>query len=421
MKNVLSTVGWVLAGIALVASFSIDLANTARGGSADMRNRITGARLLEHGINPYRYLWRAGDPPEFCDLRNNPHLTVSKTTVTPALLLLHAPLAALPYRQAQFVWLFGQWALLLGTVWLWWRACANPLLGWQVVLFVTGFTYTQAWRWHAERGQSYVPLVFLLACWLTTTLHSKRGHDFLPGALAGFLVALRPPFLLLLPFLALHRRGQGWGAVAGLVLGFGLPLLINPSCWTDYFSAMQTHSDDYRHAWNPPRGDQAFPPEIEGTPTSVLSHMALYPFGDLSIYADLRRFGLAPIPTWPPLGGFALLFALWLALTARLPVERLLPGLAAWLFLADLVLPTSRYSYYDIIILNVVLAGLVTTGKFPWAAWPCALALPFGWALYAFSPVPNWLLYLPACLLTFGALLFLFPAAPPGTAKETAT
>ena len=37
-------------------------------------------------------------------------------------------------------------------------------------LFVTGFTYTAAWRLHAERGQAYVLLAFLFACWLTVTL-----------------------------------------------------------------------------------------------------------------------------------------------------------------------------------------------------------------------------------------------------------
>src|SRR5260370_20353914 len=108
MKGTLPTMGWVIMGLALLVSFGMDFANTSQGGAIDLRNRITGARLLEHGIDTYRYKWRAGEPPEYCDVYNNPKLPVSKTTATPALLLLHLPLAALPYRLGQFLWFFAQ-------------------------------------------------------------------------------------------------------------------------------------------------------------------------------------------------------------------------------------------------------------------------------------------------------------------------
>ena len=410
MKGIVPIMGCVMVGLALLVSFRIDLANTAQGGSVDLRNRITGVRLLEHGIDAYHYIWHEGDPPEYCDTRNNPHLTVSKTTVTPALLMLHLPLAELPYRLAQFLWLFAQWFLLLGTAWLWLRVCTTPLMSWLVALFVTAFSYTQAWRWEAERGQSYVLLVFLFACWcrLTTTMDSKRDTGFAAGCIAGFLVALRPPFILLLPFLALHRRGQWIGATAGLLLGFGLPLLINPAGWTDYFSAMQTNSYLYRHGINPAKGPQNFPPTIEGTPTATLAHLMPYRFGDFSAHALLRWLGLAPFPELPLLLAVGACFVLWLWLSRGQPAERLLPGMAAWFFLADLFLPTTRYGYYDVIILNVVLAGIIAAKKFPWEAWPCALALPLGWAVYALSSVPPLLFYLPPFLFTLGAVLSLF-------------
>jgi hypothetical protein len=409
MRDIIPTVGWVVVGLALLVSFGIDLGNTARGGAVDLRNRITGVRLLEHGIDAYHYIWHEGDPPEYCDLRNNPNLPVSKTTVTPALLILHLPLAALPYRLAQFTWLFAQWLLLLGTAWLWLRAGATPLTGWLVALFVTGFSYTQAWRWEAERGQAYVPLVFLFAYWLTATMDLKRSTGFLTGCVAGFLIALRPPFVLLLPFLTLHRRGQLIGATAGLLLGLGLPLLMNPPIWADYFSAMQTHSELYRHGINPSRGPQSFPPTIEGTPTAILSQLAPFRYGDFSAHALLRRLGFGPFPELPLLFAVAAPFAFWLWLSRGQSVERLLPGLAAWIFLADLFLPTTRYSYYDVIILNVVFAGVVTAKKFPWAAWPCALALPLDWAVYAFSTAPPLVLNLPAFFFTLGAVLSLMP------------
>jgi len=405
--------GWVMVGLALLVSFGVDFANTAQGGAIDLRNRITGFRLLEAGIDAYHYKWHEGEPPEFCDVYNNPKLPVSKTTATPALLMLHLPLAALPYRLAQFLWFFAQWLLLLGTGWLWLRACATSRQRWLVALFVTGFTYTAAWRLHAERGQAYVLLAFLFAGWLTVTLDPKRGNGFLAGFIAGFLVALRPPFLLLLPFLALHRRGQLPGAVAGLLLGFGLPLLIHPASWGDYFSAMETHSELYRNDIDPRPGPQSYPPTIEGIPTDILGNYVAIPYADFSAHALLRWIGFAPFPAWPPLLAVAAPFGFWLWLSRKQPAERLLPGLAAWFFLADLFLPAYRDSYNDVLILDVVLLGIVTaqkfpSEKFPWAAWPCALALPVGWAVYGFAPEAAWVIDLPALFFTLGAILFLF-------------
>src|SRR5476651_783636 len=126
MKGIMPVLGWVMVGLALLVSFGIDFSNTAQGGAIDLRNRITGLRLLEAGIDAYHYKWREGEPAAYADVYNNPKLPVSKTTATPALLMLHLPLAALPYRLAQFLWLFAQWLLLLGTGWLWLRARATP-------------------------------------------------------------------------------------------------------------------------------------------------------------------------------------------------------------------------------------------------------------------------------------------------------
>jgi hypothetical protein len=224
---------------------------------------------------------------------------------------------------------------------------------------------------------------------------------------------LRPPFVLLLPFLALHRRGQLAGAAAGLVLGFGLPLLMNPAGWTDYFSAMRTHSELYRNDVDPRPGPQSYPPRIEGIPTDVLGNYVAIPYADFSAHALLRRLGFAPFPAWPMLLAVGAPFAFWLGLSRKEPVEGLLPGLAAWFFLADLFLPAYRDSYNDVLILDVVLLGIVTaqkfpSGKFPWAAWPCVLALPVGWGVYAFAPEQVALINLPTALFTLGAILFLF-------------
>ena len=230
-KRNVAPLGWGLAGLALLFSFWLDFANMAQGGAIDLRNRITGLRLLEQGIDPYHYKWHEGDPEQYCDPFNNPNLTVSRTTATPALLMLHLPLAPLPYRVAQLLWLGAQWLMLLGTGWLWLRVCATSRQRWLVALFVVGFSYTAAWRLHAERGQSYVLLAFAFAGWLSLTFDPKRTNGLLAGCIAGLLIALRPPFALLVPFLALHRRGQLSGAAVGLLAGIALPMLWADDCW----------------------------------------------------------------------------------------------------------------------------------------------------------------------------------------------
>jgi hypothetical protein len=408
MKGMLPILGWVMVGIALAVSFGVDFANTAQGGAIDLRNRITGLRLLEAGIDAYHYKWHVGEPEEYCDVYNNPKLPVSKTTATPALLMLHLPLAAMPYRVAQFCWFFAQWLLLLGIGGLWLRAGKTPWQRWCVALAVTGFTYTAAWRLHAERGQAYVLLAFLFAGWAAATLDPKRGNGFLAGCVAGFLVALRPPFVLLVPFLALHRRGQLAGVAVGLLLGIGLPLLIQPEGWSDYFAAMQTHSELYRNDFDPRPGPQIYPPTVEGIPTDTLGNYVAIPYADFSMHALLRWLGFAPFPALPLLIAVTVPFAFWLWLSRGQPAERLLPGLAAWFFLVDLFLPAYRDSYNDVFILNVAALGIVLAAKFPWAAWPGVAALPVGWAVYAFAPDQVWLINLPAALLTLSAILFLF-------------
>ncbi len=404
-RSWLPMMGWILVGLALLVSFGIDLSNTAQGGAIDLRNRITGLRLLEHGIDAYRYKWHEGEREAYCDVYNNPQMPVSKTTATPALLLLHWPLAALPYRPAQFLWFFAQWGLLLGTGWLWLRVCTMEWQRWAVALFLAGFTYTAAWRLHAERGQSYVLLAFLLAWWLTRTLDAKRGNGLVAGFIAGFLVALRPPFALLVPFLALHRRGQLPGAAVGLVLGIGLPLLINPSGWTDYFSAMQTYSELYRNDFDPRPGPQSYPPTVEGIPTDILGNYVAIPYADFSAHALLRWFGAAPFPTLPVLLAVVAPFGCWLWYSRGQAVGSLLPGLAAWFFLADFFLPAYRDSYNDVLILDVMALAFVTAAKFPWPAWLSVAALPMGWAVYAFAPIQAGLINLPTAFFAASAVL----------------
>ncbi len=414
MKGTPPLAFWIAVGLALVVSFFIDLSNTSAGGAIDLRNRITGARLLESDKDPYTYKWHYGAPDIFCDVYNNPNLPVSKTTASPALLLAHAPLAALPYVDGEYAWLLAQWALLLGTGWLWFRTCVADWQRAGVALLVAAFTYTSAWRLHAERGQAYVLLTFLFAAWLVLTLDKFWGRHWAAGFIAGVLIAFRPTFLLLAPFVALHRRAQLLGMVLGLLVSIGLPMLAHTPCWTEYYSAMQTNSELYRNDVNPRPGQQRYPGELEGMDTRLMGKFAVIPYADFSAFALLRWLGVErnwlgdqAWPAWPLLLVVVVGFGLWLALTFRAPPENLLAGVAAWVFLADLFLPAYRDSYNDVLILDVVAAGLVVATKFPWTALPCVIALPFGLLIYLLTPEQVPLINFPSALFATSAVLFM--------------
>jgi hypothetical protein len=206
------------------------------------------------------------------------------------------------------------------------------------------------------------------------------------------------------------------GAALGVLIGIGGPMLVHPPCWTEYATAMEQNSEIYRNDLNPRPGAQRYPGELEGTSTRLLGQFAVISYADFSAFAGLRWLGVEQDwlgdkawPAWPLLLVFAVGFGLWLALTFRRVPEGLLPGLAAWVFLADLFLPAYRDSYNDVMILNVLAVGLVTAATIPWAVWPCAIALPFGLLVYLYAPEQVAAINFPTALFTISAVMSMVP------------
>ena len=413
MKLLLSLLAGLGLALALLVSFGIDFQNTARGGAIDLRNQITGARLLAAHLDPYHYKWTRAQPDIYCDPYNNPNLPVSKTTTTPPLLAVHLPLAFFPYRTAQFGWFYLQWLLLLGTGMLWLLGRISARQRWLVALFLVGLTYTASWRLHVERGQCYVVLLFVFAGWLKVTLHPKWGNHFCAGLLAGFLMALRPSFAVLIPFLALHRRGQLAGTGVGFLAAAVLPLTGDPGGWLHYAMAMQTQSLLYRIG-DVTHYHQAYPPQIEGMPTGLLAHYVAIPFADFSVHRLLSWLGCGLFSGGPVMLAALVAFTFWLGFSRRSRLEDGLVGMAAWCFIIDLFLPAYRNSYNDVMILNVVAGAILTSPKIPWTAWLGFAALPVGWIVYGLTLDQAALINLPALLFTAAAVtaLFVFDNSP---------
>jgi len=413
-KFALSLVAGATLVVLLLISLGIDWGKVSAGGTIDFRNRITGARLLWSHRDAYHYKWKMHASPELCDPYNNPVLPISRVTVTPTLLMLNFPLGALPYRVAQFIWLLGQWLLLLGAGFLWWRAIPTTGLRWLWAAALVGFTFTVAWRHHTDRGQAYVVMLFLLAAWMALTRHPQIGSRWwgalLAGLVAGLLVAVRPPLVLLLgPWILLRRRGQLAGLVLGVALGAGLPLLWSSSCWSDYFSGMQTWSELYRAGkGNPPPGPQAYPPVIEGMSIDVLARFGRsIPFADSSIFGFFRAWGIMNVPALPVALVFVALVGLWFWLSRAQPDDVLFLGIAAWSLLADLFLPAPRNSYNEVLVLNLVALVLIMRGRHAWMLWILLAAWPAGWWVIRTLPRERGLINLPTLIMIAASVLLL--------------
>jgi hypothetical protein len=422
MKRFLISSGAVVLFLLLLISFWIDANNAGQGGAIDLRNRITGARIMSDGIDPYTYKWSPGEPAIYCDPFNNPHLPVSKTTSSPAMLGLTLPWAALNYRSGQYMWFVAQWGFLLGAGWLWWRECRGR---WQSALLgamLVAYTFTASWRLHAERGQSYVVLAFFLAWWLAGTLQAGKRWSFWAGFAAGTLAMLRPPCLLLLPVLAWRRRDQWLGMASGLLAGLLVPMIFLGNIWGEYGSAMQENSFLYRNYINPRAGEVDFPTFIENLPVIVLgNYVKTISYADSSVHALLRHLGDEPASGLLVFLAGAIPFGAWCwwAIRARWDTPRLLLGLACWMFLLDFFVPAYRNLYNDVLALNFIALGVLVAPRWWPALIPAVLSLAFG--IVVNYQMEDWAWYIdaPSVLLALSAVLWLFaPADANGLALD---
>jgi len=401
-----------------MCSFVLDWTLVSESGSIDYRNRITGVRLLVSGQDPYHTKWIPGDPGRLCDPYDNPKLQITKTTVTPAMLVTSLPWANMLYPKLQVLWLIAQWGMLVGLwyLWFWWPGHTPRSRCWWSLL-VVGFTYTLAWRHHVDRGQGYLLWALLLSVWMRLGLAKPtKANGWLPGLLGGLLVCLRPPLLLVIaPFIFLRRRNQWLGAVTGLLLGLGAPVLMKPTVWGDYARAMNTWSTVYLTHSEPRPGQRAFPPEIEGMPVDHLASYKVNQFADTSVFRLFYSWGWKAVPAGVALALLCLGFSLWLWMSRGACDAGILLGLAAWSFLADAFLPAYRYPYDDVMILNTFALFPLIYRMGRTFQWMTLLATLLGILTANIHPSERWWIYLPTLVMAAIAVLALQQSARAGS------
>jgi hypothetical protein len=234
----------VFAAIVAVVGFTVDVANTLKYGGVDLRYKVVGARLLIDGINPYYFKWNEGMSDLFLDPHDDPSWLVSRVTVPPTVLVLHAITAKLSYFNQRIAWLVLQWALFLSTLAIFVRS-ANSRFKASLILIIGLVFFSGAgfWRFHVERGQIYVLYGFLIACAYWLAQQSFRYSHILSGFLIGVTASLRPPIILMIIPMLIYKQ---WNLFIGSLIGVASGVLVSftladISIWKSYFSSVKIY------------------------------------------------------------------------------------------------------------------------------------------------------------------------------------
>ena len=219
---------------------AFDTFNTIKYGGIDLRNRVVGARLLLDGRDPYYTKWDENTPDFFLDGRDYYSLPVSRCTVTPSLLVLHAPFAKLPYKTQQYIWFALQEILLLVSIFLMAKMAKER---YKIVLII-GFMFQFGgyfWRFHVANGQIYILFLFMLILALQIAKSSFKNSSFWSGFILGFTASWRPPVLIMgIPLLIYHQWKMLTGGICGVIAGMLSSFIISGiDSWKNYFSAMK--------------------------------------------------------------------------------------------------------------------------------------------------------------------------------------
>lgn len=210
--------------------------------TGDLRNRVTGARLVKDGRSPYFYKWAPADGLRYYDPANFDRMKPSNMTSTPLLYHLLSPLVDLPQAEISILWLGIEYVILIGLVLFAFSWAPTPEDK-QAVLLTAGLVLlSNGWKSHISVGQTYllIPLfaMLFLVFWRKETV---SAWGIAAGVAAVCLVTIRPNTLLFfVPFLwLLWRRSRAWlGCFFLPPLLFAGWLLLSPherNLWSDYF------------------------------------------------------------------------------------------------------------------------------------------------------------------------------------------
>jgi len=212
--------------LALLAALAVSVSDVIKYPGEDLRPKVTGARAMLLGLDPYTYEAGPDTPEELQDYtRVFAHLT--RVTYPPTLLALYAPLSPLPFRAQRYFWAAAEWVALLATLLLLTRSLGSQRA--RVLFFTLAcifFAGGDFWRLHVERGQYYAFVLLLLAGGSFLLLRGRHG-PWVQGLPIGFAIALRPTLAVMIPalwLLRLRKPAVSAAGTAALLVALTLPL-----------------------------------------------------------------------------------------------------------------------------------------------------------------------------------------------------
>lgn len=417
------TILTLIAGLALLVSFAIDLSLTRKYGGVDLRDKVVGARSLLEGRSMYRNPWQPGDPQRLADPMVPPGAEMTRYTGTPFQSLVLTPLGMLSFGYARLIWLVAQYALLVAAFMLMLRGFGGgnerSLLIATMALVV--LLVSNSWRLHVERGQVYILFGALLAALFWGL---KSGRHALTGGIAASLMLFKPTYaFLLLPLLMrvnlrMLAGGAGMIAVAAAVF---VMIPNGMASWNEYLDAMRVWSAMPGLGAPPSLHPDAFeyPATIEGLSNLREHHKMEFENGSMGAVL-LAVVGIA-LPGWAPWAAYALVLVFAALMLRREPrsiegCRLLLIGFLAWTVLM-MLLPTPRFDYQLVHWIGPVLFVLLDARERPFGS-NALLALAALLVVGAWSILPVNILLAEALLITACGWTLLQPSVSEEPAKR---
>lgn len=178
-------------------------------GSPDLRNRITGARILKHYqyTSPYFYKWKQGENEQLLDPYDSPDIKVNRTTVTPFTLQLIQPFCDYSFQSITVGWYMAETIVLLLILLLMLKDVISPLNRFLcIAIALTIIGCSQSWLLHNINGQVYIFYALLLTLLYRSCQYNNHWAAILNGLLLSVLILMRPVMIVFaLPFL-LQRK-----------------------------------------------------------------------------------------------------------------------------------------------------------------------------------------------------------------------
>lgn len=236
----INTIIAILFGCFFCANFYYNFSRVRDTNFVDLRNRVTGSRLMAMHISPYFFKWDSTkpetlrDPFDVCNIKNN------MTTSPPSVLWMMQPLVKLDYNSICAWWIVLHYLLLPLIVIPLYSICKSSSGRNLVLLAATALMLSDHWRDSVFRGQSHIILPALLSVTLWLFYSSLRYRFLIAGIVLAIMVWIRPNALLIVPFLFCCRAIKLKPLLAGLcgtgTILAGMTLLLHHELyWYDFY------------------------------------------------------------------------------------------------------------------------------------------------------------------------------------------